>query len=404
MKRVIIIAFAICLILSGCGITDNNYNETEKNNGDADKSTQKMVGMWVTYSELKSMCSGETDFETCYATAIEKAKEFGINAVFVHVRAFADSVYPSKFFPQNDYSAKQGYDILHKMIEITHKNNMQFHAWINPYRVSTASADINTLADNNIAKIWRTDGDDSNDNNVLFTDSGIYFNPASTEVKKLIISGVREIVENYNVDGIHFDDYFYPTTDENFDKASYDEYKNTTESPFDLAQWRRDNVNGLILGVYTAVKSVRDIPFGISPAADLDRCYNSLYADIEGWIGGKYIDYIMPQLYFGFEYPIEKFRFDHLMTSWQSIMQHSDITLYCGLGFYKTGTETKPDSEEWCANDDIIARQIRLLDEYNWDGYVFFSYSSLFGENELNVRQRENAKKSMSVNVADKGI
>jgi len=135
--------------------------------------------------------------------------------------------------------------------------------------------------------------------------------------------------------------------------------------------------------------------FGVSPAADIDRCYNSLYADVEAWLDGEYIDYMMPQLYFGFEYPIEKFTFDSLLTLWLDMAGDRKADLYVGLGNYKTGTASKPDSVEWSANTDIIARQIQRLYENNVKGFAFFSYSSLFGEEDLQKKQTENIVKKL---------
>ncbi|MEE1198279.1 MAG: family 10 glycosylhydrolase [Acutalibacteraceae bacterium] len=350
-----------------------------------------MVGIWITYSELSSFSKSEKGFVAAFSEAVQRSKQIGINTFFVHTRAFCDAVYPSEKFPFASYIEKSDTDLLYSMVEICHQNDIEFHAWVNPYRISTASNDINTLPDDSPAKRWLIDENPDNDKNICLTDSGIYLNPAESDCKRLVLDGVREIIETYDVDGIHIDDYFYPTTSTSFDKVSYEAYSGSCEQPLALEEWRRKNVNSLINSIYCTVKAKdQNITFGVSPAADLDRNYNTLYADIEGWLGGGYVDYIMPQLYFGFEYPVEQFKFDNLIVKWMDLTANKDAQLYCGLAPYKIGTNTEADRDEWNNYDDIIARQIKLIKENKLDGYAFFSYTSLFSDNELNRRQLEN--------------
>lgn len=353
------------------------------------KEETELIGVWVTYSEIDAMVKSDSGFKEAFRQAAEKMCEFGINTVYFHTVAFGSSVYPSEIYPMR---YENGEDILYEAIEICNQFNIELHAWINPYRLQTSSANTDTLPEG-FAKKWLTDGNPINDKNVCFTENGIYLNPASSEVRNLIINGIREIVNGYGVAGIHFDDYFYPTTSSEFDSDFYEEYVNSTEVPLTLDEWRRANVNTLLLGVYGAIKSnYYGLKFGISPAADLNRCYNVLYADIEGWIGGGYIDYIIPQLYFGFEYPDENYRFDNLLTKWLDLTNGKNVKLYCGLAMYKSGTDAEPDYTEWQHSNDIIARQIELLRENRVSGFALFSYSSVFKANEANARQAENIK------------
>ena len=117
-----------------------------------------------------------------------------------------------------------------------------------------------------------------------------------------------------------------------------------------------------------------------------------MFADVEGWAHGGYVDYIMPQLYFGFEYPKSEFCFDKLLPVWQAMLEDTNAALYVGLANYKIGTQNEPDKAEWNEKNDIIARQIALLRETKTDGFVFFSYSSLFSENKLNAEQTQKIK------------
>lgn len=386
MKKVLIFVIILCLLLTGCQKTKDTPQDTDKT-----EQSEELIGVWITFSELGDFA--DKNFEEEFTACVQKCRDIGINNIFVHVRPFCDAVYQSDIYPQSKYTEKYSGDALEFMVNAAHKNGIKIHAWINPYRVSTASNDINTLPDNSPAKQWLTDDNAANDKNVCITDSGIYLNPAESEVKKLILGGVREIIENYAVDGVHLDDYFYPTTAAAFDEESYSEYKQTVSVPLDLGDWRRQNVNGLIHTLYCAVKAYnKNIMFGISPAADIDRCYNELYADIEGWAHGGYVDYIMPQLYFGFEYPIEKFKFNNLLPVWQAMLEDTSAELYIGLANYKIGTDNEPDRAEWNSSNNIIARQIALLREENVNGFVFFSYSSLFSNNDLNILQTEKIK------------
>lgn len=199
------------------------------------------------------------------------------------------------------------YDPLQIMCELSDKYKLKIEAWINPYRVSQDN-DYSKLCENNIALKWHN-GEKTKEY-VKECGNKLYFNPAYKEVNELIVNGVKEIAENYSVDGIHFDDYFYPTSDADFDSVAYDEYKKKG-GDLSLGDWRRDNVSSLIKSVYKAIKKVNpDIRFGVSPASDIENDYTSLYADIEKWVSEDgYVDYVCPQIYFGFRNVKQPFMF-----------------------------------------------------------------------------------------------
>ena len=156
-----------------------------------------------------------------------------ITDLYIHVRAFGDALYKSKLFPQNEKSLKYNFAVLRWVLDISHQNGIKVHAWINPYRISTATENIDEINPNSPAYLWLKDENPQNDKNVCIS-GGIYLNPAESQVQQLIIDGVREVVKGYNVDGIHCDDYFYPTQSEEFDKASYDLYKAQNLAPSPL--------------------------------------------------------------------------------------------------------------------------------------------------------------------------
>ena len=378
MKKVLVIVVLI-LFLCSCGKINGN-NET-----------QYQSGIWISYYEINSMLGDEGDFKTEFKTVIENCKSLQIQNLYIHIRAFADSLYRSDYFPLMTAAQKYDYDIFDYMIEECHKNNLKVHAWINPYRVSTVTSNIEEISNQSPAYKWLNDENKSNDINVGFA-NGIYLNPASNEVQGLVLDGIRELIAKYQIDGIHFDDYFYPTTSEDFDAASYNQYKKTTEIPLSLADWRRENVNLLLSSCYNVIKYANeDIIFSISPAASLQNNYNNLYADVAAWVKGGYVDEIIPQLYFGFEYPDESFRFLNLINTWKDIAsQNRDVKLKIGLACYKAKPDLEADKAEWSAKSDIIARQIEVCqNDENISGYVFYSYSSVFGEDAAYKNQQE---------------
>ena len=376
MREIIAALMVVSLIFAG-GCT---AQETKP------KESADTVGVWISYSEIDSMVRSPEGFEENFSAAVDRCAEIGINTVYFHAVAFCDATYASEIYP-----SRHGQDLLKTAIELCEERGIALHAWLNPYRVQTSSASTETLRDGFVQE-WLSDSDEENDKNVCFTSDGIYLNPASSRVKNIILSAVREILTNYRVAGIQYDDYFYPTVAESFDEDSYKAYTSGTETPLELSHWRRQNVNSLILCTYNVVKAAEgDRIFGVSPAADLERCYNELYADVETWVSGGYVDYILPQLYFGFEYPNERFQFESLMIKWLDIAGEK-TRLIIGLPMYKTATVQEPDITEWQASNDIVARQIECVRKYKAEGFAFFSLSSLFSDSAANREQLQNIK------------
>ena len=255
---------------------------------------------------------------------------------------------------------------------------LRIEAWINPYRVSQ-SKDIEELSDNNIAKEWHKSKDKKSN---VYIDDKIYFNPASKDVKELIVNGVKEIVENYAVDAIHFDDYFYPSKSKEVDKNEYSAYVKSG-GDLSLSDWRRENVSDMVKSVYSAVKKVNSaVEFGISPQSKISANYNNLYADVERWATEEgYVDYICPQIYFGFYNEAQPFT--KTAKDWAELT--TSCRLYVGLPLYKSGQEDKFAStdtdyaiNEFKDNHNIISRQISYLDQLeNVNGFYIYSYSYL---------------------------
>lgn len=344
--------------------------------------------VWITYLEFSKEGYTETAFITHIDTMFDKVKDMGMNAVVVHVRPFSDAFYPSKYYPWSMYvSGEQGrdpgYDPLAYMIEAAHERDLEFHAWINPYRVTSSNIDITILAKEHPARQYLEDNNKANDRYVLFYGGQIYFNPAYSAVRTLIVNGVKEIVENYNVDGIHFDDYFYPSLGSKyetlFDAPEYETYKKkqiaAKETYKDIVSWRKWQVNSLVYRVYDTIKKAdKNILFGISPEGYLNNLLadDKHYIDLKTWFTKKgYIDYICPQLYFSFEH--KNAAFDKLLDQWIQYMGNSKVKLYIGIPVYKAGSNLEP---QFKSDTTILKNMIDLCRESGKvSGFMYYRYN-----------------------------
>lgn len=374
------------LLFSGCTLENDNNSNIITN-----EVKVYVKSIWITYYELSNYTkdNDEKAFAKNIKALFKELKEYGFNTVTVQVRPCADAFYSSSVFPVSEYyKGKQGsvldYDPLAIMCDIANELNLRLEAWINPYRVSQNDK-LNKLCDDNIAKRWIEQGN----NKVIKVNKKYYFNPAYKEVTKLIVDGVSEIVKNYNISAIHFDDYFYPTTSKTIDSNEYEQYKKHNGT-LSLEDWRRDNVNTMIKQVYSAIKKINnDVQFGISPASNIENDKNNLYADVEKWVSEQgYIDYICPQIYFGFKNVYQPF----MQTTKKWVKMCDEKTLYIGLPLYKASSvddyaaeNDKSIKNEFVRFDNIIARQIKYISYfYEIKGYYIFSLSSLYSEKSKN--------------------
>lgn len=390
MKKVLSAVLAL-LILAGCGRAASPEKEKK-----VTSAAETVGGIWISYTEVNAMLESSNGFKREFDTVAENCRLLNISEIYLHIRSHCDSLYKSALFPQNPLAAALDYDPLEYAVRVCKKADIKLNAWINPYRVSTATTDINTLSSESPAYKWLNDDNPENDLNVLLS-NGIYLNPAEAEVRRLIIDGIRELIGNYAINGIHFDDYFYPSTEAKLDAESYEKYRENTENPLSLGDWRRTNVDLLISGCHSAIKERgQDIAFSVSTIADTERNYGELYADVKKWVKNGLVDEIIPQIYFGFEYPDKNFAFDTLLEKWSELAKlNPDVKLLIGLSPYKLNTESEPDRDEWRNGTDITARQIsRCRENGNVDGYVLFSYSYVFSPEEAYTAQREAIRKA----------
>lgn len=375
MKKVIPLILILCFAFSSCSLPQNNTQPVVQ-------KYEYRKAVWIAYYELSEFTKGksEYEFEQKINDEFSKLSSYGFNTVTVQIRPCADAFYLSEYFPSSVYfNGTQGgemlYDPLEIMCSVAQKYKLNIEAWINPYRVSQDD-DYTKLSSDNFAI--------KNKKITKVVDGKIYFNPAYDKVTDLIVNGVKEIVENYNISAIHFDDYFYPTQSKNFDKKEYKKYG----GDLSLTDWRRQNVTNMVKRVYETIKAVnKNIEFGISPASNIENDKNSLYADIETWVKNRYVDYICPQVYFGFKNVYQPFMFT--VKKWVKLCENTDVDLYIGLPLYKANTKDKYAAEndksiinEFRNNNDIIARQITYISKIDKiKGYYIFSFSQLTSEN-----------------------
>lgn len=356
---------------------DNIAALSSKATADTPESDEEMRGVWVSYMELSmenESSKTQKAFENKFNEIAQKCRESGFNTLIVQVRPFCDALYKSSYFPWSHILAgTQGvnpqYDALQIMCDICKENNLKIHAWINPYRVSSNETP-KKLSDNNPYI--------KNPEIAIKTDNGIFLDPSNETAQQLICDGVKEIAEKYDVDGIQFDDYFYPTKDESFDKKQYQAYieKYGKENSMNLDNWRMQNVNTLICKVYRTIKSMdSSVEFGISPQGNIGN-NDGLYADVKSWCTCKgFADYISPQIYFSLENPA--LNFEDCLNSWTSLDFDENVKLYVGLGGYKAGNG-EYDEETWLLSDSILADEYDILrNNKSVRGFMLYSYSCL---------------------------
>lgn len=325
------------------------------------------IGEWFPYMQYEEdMQSKNADeFRQAVHERYTAAKADGVNTVFLHVHPCGDAYYRSDIFPKG-VCLDGDYDPLEIMLDEAHKLGLSAHAWLNPLRCQTAEQ-MSGLPDAFIVKKW---ADDPDCNIAAEINGRWYLDPAYTEVDDLLRECIAEITRNYDVDGFHIDDYFYPATDTSFDESEF-----AASGCEDLSQWRMSNCTRMVKAMYSAVKSADPrLEFGISPQGSINGNYNSQYADVRLWCGEEgYCDYIVPQLYFGFENAACPFA--ETLALWEELCSDK-VRLIIGLAEYKVGKADKwagaAGENEWIDSPDIIQRQIELVENSSASGYSLY--------------------------------
>ena len=363
---------------------------------------RELRGVWVsTVANIDYPTAPTTDAKVLkqeLITMLDHCKEMGFNAVFFQVRPCSDALYKSSIFPWSKYlTGEQGkapngdFDPLAFAVDEAHKRGMEMHAWINPYRITNSSSDNDKLASNNPAVL---------NPDLVITDSNgkMYYNPGDSKSVELIVNGAAEIVENYDVDGLHLDDYFYPEGDFN-DDTTYSYFKN--EYP-DKSAWRRSNVDKLVKALDEKLHSINpDIEFGISPrgiwanksemaeGSDTNGSgsYSKIFADSRGWVKNGWVDYIMPQIYWNIGYEIADYTV--LCNWWSDVVKGTDVKLYIGEGAYRT---TSSSLEAWTGENGTNELRTHILngrENPNISGYCCFTYNNFLANPSIYALMQE---------------
>ena len=367
MKKIFLIIIVLIILL--ISISDSDVKEEKR-------------GIFVSYIELSNYIKSNSVSESKknIDLMINNIKNMRFNMIILQVRSFSDAIYKSEIFPWSScISSKEGiesFDVLDYFLEKSHEENILVYAWINPYRVRTNN-DISTISKENPA--YKYIGSDT-----LYVNNGIYYNPSKKDVKKLIVNGIEELIDNYEVDGILFDDYFYPSDD--IDINDYNEYVKENGS-ISLSDYHLMIINDMVEDVYKVCKE-KGILFGISPDGNIDNNYNKNYADVKKWMSSdKYIDFIMPQIYYGFYN--ESRDFYSVLNEWEKLLKNKNIEMMIALAFYKVGVEdvyARGGKLEWVNNDNIIMREVMLSRNINnYNGFSLFRYGYLFDNNLYSV-------------------
>lgn len=319
---------------------------------------------------------------------LDTYKKLRYNAVIVQIRSNGDAFYPTDLAPwSRNLTGKEGkapspfYDTLEWMIDQVHQRGFEFHAWLNPYR-ATSSANLEIVSKKHDLiqhPEW-----------MIKYAGKYYYNPGLPEVQNHLTMVIEEVVKKYDIDAIHFDDYFYPYTvdGEKFnDTDSFNKYSNGLE----LADWRRNNVNVFVQQIATSIKKIKPwVQFGISPfgvwrnqsvdprGSDTQAGqtnYDDLFADPLHWMENNWIDYILPQLYWSFNHP--KASYSKLLKWWSENSKNTAI--YIGNGSYKI----KSDSDKSWDSPFEIPNQIDYSRSFNnVQGNAFFSAKWFLNKNQ----------------------
>ena len=352
--------------------------------------------VWVSYLEFAEMdFSSESAFRADAAALMDNCLSLGLNTVIAQVRPFGDALYRSSLFPWSHLCTgvqgqDPGFDPLDVLLTEAHARGLSLEAWVNPYRLRSSASMPPVLAESSLLNThpeW-----------VCTVNEGAYLNPAIPEAADYVVQGVAELVQNYAVDGIHFDDYFYPTTDPSIDAAQF-----AASGEADLTAWRRANVTRLVKAAHDAVKAADPtLRFGVSPQGNPDNDRNEQYTDLSVWLTASgadaVVDYLCPQIYWGYGYTLSsgstRFAFENITAEWLALPRAESTALYFGLGAYRVGVGdggANADSvSQWCTGS-ALARQVNDLRSAGAGGWALYRYGSLFRSDESGLAAAERA-------------
>lgn len=348
------------------------------------QSGSPVVAAWLTAVSLSDMLKGAT--EAAYRAAVHQELtwlcENGFTDVFVQVRSNGDAYYRSRVYPRAA-SWSQDFDPFQVFLEENQQVGLQVHAWINPYRCQTAGQMLK-IPDTYPTRMWAQEQAES----IVQVSGRWYLNPADAHAQALICTGAQELLDGYDIAGLHIDDYFYPTTEPELDAAAF-----AASRSEDLTAWRTEQVNTLVAALYAQAHAADRI-FSISPRGDPAASAQLLYADPETWCSQSgYCDWILPQLYYGFDN--ETCGFAEMLALWQGMVQTDGVRLIPGICTYKVGRADDwagTGRMEWLTEQEIPARQAAAVLETGLNGVAVYSSAST---RELDAPEMEALKQQL---------
>ncbi|MDD2474603.1 MAG: family 10 glycosylhydrolase [Dysgonamonadaceae bacterium] len=298
---------------------------------------KEMRAVWITTAWGLDWPNGQYSVDAQkaeYINYLDRFKSLKINAIFFQVKAMGDAFYESSYEPWSRYitgtrGKAPNYDVLKFLIDEAHARDIEFHAWMNPYRIATRASSSDSYPDlfSSVDALW-----------VLDLEKIQIYNPALPEVQKRLADIVKELITKYDVDGIHFDDYFYPSafvSDKNVsDAADYQKYGKSYKT---IQDFRRANVDKAIKGVHDVIVATKpELVFSIAPTSDNKYNVEKMFADVTKWAKEGWIDVVMPQLYHEIGHKTADFI---TRLNWWTQNNHKAAVI-AGHGFYRFGDGT----------------------------------------------------------------
>ena len=380
MQRKLAAIILVLILLTACSIRQTEpvlpRGQTLAQLHLAQNGAGEHLCAWIPYFTVTDLCQSG-DEEICRAAVsdyLEKASTYGITDIFLHVCAFGESFYPSDYYPP--VPEANGLDLMRIFSDICPRFGMALHAWINPLRLQTPDRLDHLTGDQRLAAWYRAP--QTKAGNLSLWAGRYYLNPGQPAVRDFLAGVVRELVERYQPAGVHIDDYFYPTLDERFDAAIFQQ-----SGAQSLHEWRVENISQTVQGMYRAAhETVDDTAFSISPQGKPEVNREELCADVLRWLREPgFCDVLMPQIYFG--YRNELCPFTELLEQWRTFPRDSAVELIPGLAAYKAGQAdlyAGDGQAEWQNDPSVLARETaQVLAAEEFSGAAFYHLDALLG-------------------------
>lgn len=285
---------------------------------------------------------------------LDEAADLRLNTVVFQARPTADAMWPSPYEPWSEWlsgtqGADPGWDPLGFAVREAHRRGLELHAWFNPYRVRN-----DALAE----KLVPGHPANKHPDWVVPYGGKIYYDPGVPQVRRFVQQCILDAVRRYDIDAVHFDDYFYPYPVAGQEFADEETYRKYGDGFADKADWRRNNVDLLVYELGRAIKRTkRNVQFGVSPfavwrnaATDPEgsdtqagtQTYDNLYADTRKWVRERWIDYIVPQVYWNIGFAVADYA--KIVPWWNDVVAGTGVNLYIGEALYKVGAAGQPEA------------------------------------------------------------